>query len=110
MTDPCLTGPLLYPASYTIRPRPGSSWRSRPEGPETCWTRRAPAQSSQRSGLLWLVPGSNHGLARCVYLFGSGHVPDVLLLALGSGDGPEPTRPAPRKSFPGDCRRCTPGL
>ena len=51
-------------------------------------------------GLIWLVPESNRPPARCVYLFGSGRLPDALLLALSSADGPAPRRPAPRKRIP----------
>ena len=43
---------------------------------------------------------ANRALARCVYLFGSGRLPDALLLALSSADGPAPRWPAPRKRIP----------
>jgi outer membrane protein len=43
---------------------------------------------------------ANHAPARCVYLFGSGRLPDALLLALSRADGPAPKRPAPRKRIP----------
>jgi len=87
-----------------------ASWRSRPGGPETCWTRRAPAQSSPRSGLIWLVSDSNRALARCVYLFGSGRTPPSCFLHWAAPTDRRRDGPRRAREFPGDCRRCSPGL
>jgi hypothetical protein len=62
-------------------------------------------------GLLHLAPDlpANRAQAWCVYLFGSGRFPDALLLALQRRRAGA-AMAAPRRDFPGDCRRCSPGL